>query len=208
MSVFRRLSLHFRERRMAGFAETMGITYETRVLDVGGSPETWRMLRVRPRVTLLNIPMSIEEHDREFTWVAGDGCELPFRDQSFDLVFSNSVIEHVGDAARQEAFARETRRVGKRYFVQTPNYWFPVEQHLFMPVLHWLPRRWQRAIVLRFTLWQAIAKPRPDQRDYYLRHYLEDVRLLSAHQLRKMFPGARICRERVLGITKSILAIE
>lgn len=208
MSIVARISHHFRQQRMQRFAELMRVNEETRILDVGGSPDTWRLLPFTPRVTLLNIPMSIEERDRSFHWVAGDGCALPFASQSFDIVFSNSVIEHVGDAASQQAFAQETMRVGKRFFVQTPNAGFPVEQHLFMPLLHWLPRVLQRKIVPRFTVWEWVARPRPDQREFYLRHYLNDVRLLRGTGLGALFPGAQLRKERVLGFAKSLIAVK
>jgi SAM-dependent methyltransferase len=192
---------------MQRFCQAMGVTADTRILDVGGSPETWAMLPVRPKVTLLNIPMSITDRSSDMEWVAGDGCQLPFADKTFDIVFSNSVIEHVGDAERQRAFARETARVGKRYFVQTPDRGFPVEQHLFMPLLHWLPRSWQQAIVPRFTVWEHLARPTPDQRAFYLCHYLEDIQLLGAGEMRALFPDAQITRERVLGLPKSLIAL-
>lgn len=190
---------------MHRFARLMALSEQTRVLDVGGSPATWKLLPCTPRVTLLNIPMSIEEHDREFDWVAGDGCALPFAADSFDIVFSNSVIEHVGDEARQRAFAAEAMRVGRRVFVQTPNAGFPVEQHLFMPLIHWLPKSWQRPVIERFTLWEWIARPRADQREFYLRHYLEEVRLLRAPGLRALFPGLALRKERFLGVVKSLI---
>ena len=63
------------------------------------------------------------------------------------------MIEHVGDAQSQRRFAREVARVGRAYWVQTPNRWFPVEQHLLTPFVHWLPKPWQRWIVPRFTVW-------------------------------------------------------
>lgn len=201
------ISRHFRRRRMQRFCEAMGVTASTRILDVGGSPDTWAFLPVQPRVTLLNIPMSITDRPSSMEWVAGDGCELPFTDKSFDIVFSNSVIEHVGDSVRQKAFALETIRVGKRYFVQTPNRGFPIEQHLFMPVLHWLPMKWQRAIVHRFTVWEHLADPTEDQRAFYLQHYLDDVLLLGRQELRHLFPDAHVVRERVLGLTKSLIAL-
>src|SRR5436190_77472 len=119
----------FRRQRMAWFAREFGITAETRILDVGGAPETWEMLAVRPRVTLLNTPRTKEEMRRAAGWVAGDGRTLPFRDASFDIVFSNSVIEHVGGEKSQRQFASEVMRVGRGFWVQTPNRWFPVEQH-------------------------------------------------------------------------------
>ena len=119
----------------------------------------------------------------------------------------NSVIEHVGDAASQRRFAREIARVGRAFWVQTPNRWFPVEQHLLTPLVHWLPRRWQRAVVRRGTVWSALTHPTPDRREFYLEHFLRDVRLLGFRELRSLFPGARIIRERFLGITKSLIAV-
>ena len=143
---------------MRRFVREMQITPETRVLDVGGTPETWDMAPLRPRVTLLNTPRTKSELAAAASWVAGDGRALPFRDGAFDIVFSNSVIEHVGDAESQRRFAREIVRVGRAYWVQTPNRWFPVEQHLLTPFVHWLPMRMQQAIVPRLTVWSVIAR--------------------------------------------------
>ena len=192
---------------MKRFAREFAITAETRVLDIGGTPDCWDLLSRRPRLTLLNTPRAKEDLATAATWVAGDGRNLPFRDASFDVVFSNSVIEHVGDAASQERFAREVSRVGRGYWVQTPNRRFPVEQHLLTPFLHWLPGSWQRAIVPRFTVWSALVRVTPDRRRFYLEHYLNDVRLLDAAQVRRLFPGARVTRERLFGITKSLIAV-
>jgi SAM-dependent methyltransferase len=192
---------------MQRFLREFNITSETRVLDVGGTPDTWEPLAQRPRVTLLNTPRTKEDFAGASAWVAGDGRALPFRDRAFDVVFSNSVIEHVGDLESQQRFAREISRVGRAYWVQTPNRWFPVEQHLLTPLVHWLPKSWQRRIVPRFTLWSALVRPSADRREFYLRHYLDDVRLLDAREVAAFFPGARVLRERILGWTKSLIAI-
>lgn len=197
----------FRKRRMRRFARELHITAQTRVLDVGGTPETWEMLAEPPRVTLLNTPRTKAELSAAAYWVAGDGRTLPFRDGAFDVVFSNSVIEHVGDAESQRRFAREVQRVGRAYWVQTPNRRFPVEQHLLTPLVHWLPKRWQRWIVPRFTVWSLLTRPSPDRREFYLAHYLEDVRLLSAAEFAALFPGARVIRERFCAWTKSMVAV-
>lgn len=206
MSWFGRISAHFRRRRMARFAEVLAIGPATCVLDIGGTPECWDLMAVRPRLTLLNTPRAAEEVGAA-CWVAGDGRALPFRDGAFDVVFSNSVIEHVGDRESQLRFAREVARVGRAYWVQTPNRWFPVEQHLLTPLVHWLPRRWQRAIVPRCTVWSLLVRVTPDRRRFFLDHYLTDVRLLGAGELRGLFPGARVIRERLLGWTKSLVAV-
>src|SRR3954469_19918693 len=181
---------------MQRFVRELHITAWTRVLDVGGTPDTWNLPPARPRVTLLNTPRTREELAGAAFWVAGDGRALPFRDGAFDVVFSNSVIEHVGDGESQRRFALEVARVGRAYWVQTPNRWFPVEQHLLTPIVHWLPKSWQRAVVPRFTVWAAVRRVSADRRRFYLEHYLSDVKLLGAGELGRMFPGARIIRER------------
>ena len=192
---------------MERFVAEFGVSAETRILDVGGAADCWDEVRPRPRVTLLNMPRAFTELCPEFCLVAGDGRRLPFADGSFDVVFSNSVIEHVGDAASQALFAQEVARVGRGYWVQTPNRWFPVEQHLLTPVIHWLPKGWQRALVPRWTVWGLLTKVSADQREFYLAHYLRDARLLGRGEIKRLFPGARVIRERCCGLTKSLVAV-
>lgn len=192
---------------MREFVGRFGVTNETRILDVGGTPANWLLTDVRPRVTLLNMPRGQERAQAGFTFVSGDGCQLPFRDQSFEIVFSNSVIEHVGCTEQQRRFADEVRRVGQGYWVQTPNRYFPLEPHLLTPFVHWLPRNLQRAWVTKWTVWDWIEHPSHDRREYYIHHFLEDIRLLSASELAALFPDAQILRERSSGWTKSLIAV-
>jgi Methyltransferase domain len=192
---------------MRRFARTFGVTGETRILDVGGTPFNWSLLGVQPRVTIVNMPRAREAFDTQFQSVFADGRALPFRDRSFDIVFSNSVIEHVGDAESQRHFASEIARVGQSYWVQTPNRWFPVEPHLLTPFLHFLPAALQRRVARKFTVWALIERPTPDRREFYIEHYLRDIRLLDAADLRRLFPGAKIVRERLGGLTKSLIAV-
>lgn len=128
------------------------------------------------------------------TVLTADGTRLPFDDSEFDVGFSNSVIEHV-PRSRQAAFADEMRRVSKRYFVQTPNRYFPVEPHYQLPLFQFLPERVRRMLNRHFALgWQAKGE-------------WEEITLLSARDLRALFPDAEIHRERVLGLTKSLIAV-
>lgn len=191
---------------MALLARTVGLTAGMRVLDVGGTIEIWRLAPVMPRVVLLNQAFWPHQREGAEGVILGDGTRLPFADQSFDLVFSNSVIEHVGDVAAQARFAAEIGRVGKGYWVQTPNRFFPVEQHMWTPFVHWLPRGWQAAILKRFSVWKLVSKHSAAERQFYVKHYLDTIRLLSGPELRAFFPGAAIVRERVLGWTKSLVA--
>jgi hypothetical protein len=192
---------------MRRFAREFGITNETRILDVGGTPFNWLLLDVRPRITIVNMPRAREAFDEHFTSVFADGRALPFADHSFDIVFSNSVIEHVGDGESQRQFAEEITRVGRAYWVQTPNRIFPVEPHLLTPFLHFLPAAWQRRIARKFTVWALIERPSPDRWEFYIEHYLRDIRLLDAGDLRRLFPGAEIVRERLGGLTKALIAV-
>ena len=91
---------------MLRFAAELRITAATRVLDIGGTPDCWDLLPLRPRVTLLNTPRAKDDLAAAAEWVAGDGRALPFRDGAFDVVFSNSVIEHVGGIDKPAAFCR------------------------------------------------------------------------------------------------------
>jgi len=191
---------------MRAFAESFEIREQTRVLDVGGTPSLWGFLPVRPLVTILNLPRAAPGRSG-FDLVFASGCALPFADKSFDIVFSNSVIEHVGDPTEQRRFADEIRRVGRGYFVQTPNRWFPVEPHLLTPLIHFLPRSWQRILVRRFTVWQWLERPSEDRRSFYVEHYLKDIRLLSHGDMSRLFPEATVLRERWLGWTKSLIAV-
>ena len=191
---------------MQRFVRECRITGETRVLDIGGTPDNWELIDTVPRLVLLNMPRAQADLAGTTQWVAGDGRALPFRDAAFDVVFSNSVIEHVGEPASQERFAREVARVGRAYWVQTPNRWFPVEQHLLTPLVHWLPKSWQAAIVRRGTVWSALTRPTADRRDFYIEHFLRDIHLLGMGELKRLFPSARLIRERFLGVTKSLIA--
>ncbi len=205
--LFNALQRRFRSSRMSAFAATFQITAHTRILDVGGTPSIWESLPLRPRLTFVNMPRAREAFWSGFDCVAADGRALPFRDRAFDIVFSNSVIEHLGAAENQQRFAREISRVGKSYWAQTPNRFFWLESHLLTPFVHFLPRAWCARIIRRFTVWQWVARPRAAEREYYLNHFLNDVRLLGPQDLRKLFPGAAIRKERLLGFTKSLIAV-
>jgi len=175
------------------------------LLDIGGTPWFWSASGVECRITLLNIrqpePQATDEY--RFTYREGDGCSLPFGDSSFDIVFSNSVIEHVGTWERQQAFAREALRTARRIWVQTPAREFFIEPHLIAPFVHWLPRRLQRALIRNFTVRGWID--RPDARA--VGEFLDEVRLLSLPEMRLLFPGCVIQCERFLGMNKSYIAV-
>ncbi|MEO1377925.1 MAG: class I SAM-dependent methyltransferase [Cyanobacteria bacterium J06635_10] len=73
--------------------------------------------------------------------VTYDGKTFPFTDKTFDICWSNAVLEHVGDNQEQINFLKEIKRVAKKAFITTPNRYFPVEVHTRIPLLHFLPKK-------------------------------------------------------------------
>jgi 2-polyprenyl-3-methyl-5-hydroxy-6-metoxy-1,4-benzoquinol methylase len=193
-----RVVRRWRETRYGLFVELVNLEPADRVIDVGAG---WgagleRFNRVNPIVAVDPRPDPSSEwlSAPNVTIVEADGAELPFPNGEFDVAFSNSVIEHV-EPERQAAFAGEVQRVARRYFVQTPNRYFPIEPHYQLPLFQFLPRRARKALNRRFTLgWQPKGE-------------WEEITLLGSRDLRRLFPDAEIHRERVLGLTKSLIAV-
>jgi hypothetical protein len=199
---------HFRTQRLQLFEKMFAISERTRILDVGGSPEIWSFSNAKPQLTILNMPSALSPHSHHSNLVAADGRMLPFSDGAFDIVFSNSVIEHVGTREDQRLFAQEVARVGKTYWIQTPNRNFPFEHHVMLPAVHFLPKRWQKAVVDRFTGWEYLVSPSADERRNYLHHFLHELNLLDPQGMRMLFPNATLVKERFLGMAKSLIAVK
>ncbi len=178
-----------------------------RVLDVGGTAGFWRMVPAEwksdLRITLLNLTLP-DDVPEGYESVAGDARDLSgFEDASFDVVFSNSVIEHVGTAEDQASMAREIRRVGRHHYVQTPNRRFPIEPHFQFPLFQYLPVAWRVALVRRYELGWYDRLPDPADATELVR----SIRLLSKREFAGLFPDSTIVTERFLGLPKSFIAI-
>ena len=196
---------YFRPRRLRKFrAMFPEIMTEATILDVGGSTYQWDFLQSAATVTILNTSFDNSvTTNKKYKFVQGDGRKLAYDDNSYDLVFSNSVIEHVGDLSDQLAFANEMRRVGKKVCCQTPNRWFFVEPHLITVFVHWLPKRLQRKLIRWCSVWGWVSKPSRKQID----QFIESTRLLTYRELESLFPDCNIMRERFLGLTKSYIVV-
>jgi len=183
---------------------------EVKILDVGGTRAYWKIVPeqfledYRVTITLLNLPGSTGVSDeKHFRFIEGDGCDLGLPDNSFDMVHSNSVIEHVGDWTRMVSFAHEIRRMAPKYFVQTPNYWFPLEPHCWFPFFHWLPKPIRVWLILHFSLGHWRKANSVDEAVLIV----ESARLLNRAMLQSLFPDAYVLTERFLGLPKSLIAI-
>lgn len=212
-----------REKRAQIFRASFAITRNTKILDLGSEDGSsiaavLRGMAVSPKqVYIADIDAEIVGKGRErfgfIPTVIPESGTLPFDDGYFDIVYCSSVIEHVtvpktrvwaiksgrefrrAAQAQQLAFAQEIRRLGKRYFVQTPNRRFPIESHTWLPFVGYLPRNWQlRVLSVSNRFWVKRTNP--------------DWHLLTISDMRRLFPDAAITSERFLGLSKSIMAIK
>ena len=136
--------------------------------------------------------------------LAGDATAMPqYGDGEFDVVYSNSVIEHLFTADNQAAMAREVRRVGRAYWVQTPNHWFPVEPHFHAVGWQYLPR----PLRVRICCWRGTARRTTIKSREHAESLVNEVRLLGGREMRRLFPDGRVLREPLGGLTKSWVAV-
>ena len=180
------------------------------IIDVGGTRTYWNIIpseiltERNVKVTLVNlIGTQMIFDDPLFSFVEGDGRNLSsFEDNAFDIVHSNSVLEHVGNWEDMRRFAGEIARLGKKYFVQTPSFWFPIEPHCMTPFFHWLPISVRMRLVLNFELghWKK-AKDLGEAKEI-----VESARLLTKEQMQLLFPQATVYTEWLL-FPKSYIAI-
>lgn len=183
-----------------------------RVLDLGGTADSWLRADVAPKaVTVLNLyagELTAHREDEHLPgWielVTGDACDPPagVLAGSYDLVFSNSLIEHVGGVARRRMLADVVRRAAPRHWVQTPYRYFPIEPHYLFPGYQFLPVA-ARARLAR--TWPLIHTRDTNWRDGV--NTALEVELLSVTEMRFLFPDSVVHRERLAGLPKSIVAV-
>lgn len=175
------------------------------ILDVGGTDYFWKKSQIPNipgvRITLLNLQLEKTTHPHISSMI-GDATEMnSFEDKKFDLVFSNSVIEHLYTIENQRKMANEILRVGKKYFVQTPNKYFPVEAHYALPFAQYLPKK-----LLFFLLTKTKLSRLKRWESRAAQQYLDEIRLLNEKEMKSLFPKSKLLKEKVLGMTKSLTA--
>lgn len=202
--IYRPFLTYFRRRRILELYRKMRLDSRTRVVDVGGDPFFWSVAAALglplPRLVLVNLKVPDDRSGRKL--VLGDARRLPFADRAFDVAISNSVIEHLSDRDGQERLASEIRRVADGYFVQTPDFAFPVEPHYLTPFVHWVGRPVRARLLRNFTVWGLMTRPTAEE----VRHSVAEIRLLSAAEMRRLFPDAETGSERFCGLSKSIVS--
>lgn len=220
---FAKFSANARSQRAQIFRDSFEFGPETRLLDLGSEDGTniaavTEGLSLSPNnIFIADIdPYAVEKGSRDhgFTPVLlSDGENLQFDNGSFDIIFCSSVIEHVtvgkddvwdvtsGQAFKQAAirsqtrFADEIKRVGRQYFVQTPNRGFPLESHTWLPFAGQMPREIFVPVLKATNI-------------FWPKKSIPDFNLLDSADMQKLFPEAKLILERRFGLVKSIMAVK
>lgn len=191
-------STYARSRRAKLFVKLMNLHPGMNILDVGGQPEIWDHIEFPLNIWCLNLPgISHKSYHSKHNirFLEGDGTNMPQFDLGqFDLVFSNSVIEHVGNRWQRERFAREIRRLSKAYWIQTPYKYFPIEAHCGMPfwwfysekVRQFLLNRWRN----KLPEWTKMV---------------EQTTVVDESELKSLFPEGKLIKEWII-LPKSLIA--
>lgn len=196
-------ALRARQRMFNAFMHAAVPSARDLVLDLGVTPDVHlgesnlfsRLYPFKNSLIMCSIEEAghLEQHFLGARFVKSDGGRLPFDDQAFTWCFCSAVLEHVGTRKDQAVFVQDIARVADGFFITTPNRWFPVEMHTFVPFLHWLPWPWFQFVLRR------IGKP-----------FLADTRnlnLLTARDLLALLPEefeGRVMSFRTLGWTSNL----
>ncbi|MCC6866015.1 MAG: class I SAM-dependent methyltransferase [Ignavibacteria bacterium] len=203
------LANKFRKKRHRLFKEFIkDVTLPVKILDLGGTENYWHNVGLAETneylITIINITEPEFPQKNNLRFIKGDACNLSqFSDNSFDVVFSNSVIEHIKDSSMRRKMSEEAVRVSKMYFIQTPNYYFPFEPHFLFPCFQFLPKWLKIYMLTHFNMgWfkKCGNKKEADE-------LLECNRLLTAGELKSYFKDCKILKERFIFLNKSLIAV-
>lgn len=189
----------FRKKRFRKFLDLCNPKPTDTILDVGGTVDFWTSESLMfNKIDLLNIRYAessseITNNSNRINLVIGDARCLPYKNESYDIVFSNSVIEHVGSWEDQVNFSKECSRVAKKMWIQTPARSFFIEPHFITVFIHWLPKKIQKKLVRCCSLWGLLNKPTPE----FVCNMVDEIRLISYNEMRILFPDCQIHKERV-----------
>ncbi len=204
---FRKKRFHFFQSAIKPLIEEKRIsgTLPLKILDVGGTESYWVNMSYHQNqeveIKLVNLVKFPTSH-QNITSVVGDATDLSeYADQEYDIVFSNSVIEHLYNFEAQKKMSSEVQRVGKKHFIQTPNKHFFIEAHYVLPFFQYLPKKLQYPILTKTPL----SRGRKWNKEF-AKQYVDEIRLLSLAEMKAIFPLSQIYKEKLLGMTKSLTA--
>ena len=202
------ISSRQRKKRFEYFKEYCAkLKKPLKIIDIGGSDYYWKSLGFTGddnyKIDIINIEDQETDSFKNISFIKKDVRDLGFiKGKEYDLVFSNSMIEHLGNSEEQKKLADEIQRIGKNYFIQTPNYYFPVEPHFLLPFFQFLSDDMKTKLISKFDLgWFE------KQTDIVkARELAVSVKLLKEIDLKKLFPGCKIYKEKYFLLNKSFIA--
>ena len=193
----------FRQRRNEEFKRRFPGLADMRVLDLGGTAVSWRVLGLRPAsVTIVNLDHVRGPYEPWMDVVQADACAGGFG--KYDLVFSNSLMEHVGGHARRKQFAEVVQESATSWWIQTPYRYFPIEPHWIFPGFQFLPFRARVMVCQHWNTMHAPAKKNAEE----AAELVASIELISAAEMRAYFPSSDIWFERIAGLPKSLVALK
>lgn len=201
-------SSEFRKKRFEFFKEYCSkLPKPIKILDIGGSDYYWKSPGFNDEENYTIEIMNLEDQDtdnfKNISFIKKDVRDMNnIKDSEYDLVYSNSLIEHLNTFEEQKKLASEIMRIGKNYFIQTPNFYFPVESHFLLPFFQFLSDDMKTKLVSNFNLgWFE------KQTDIVkARELATSVRLLTEKELKEIFPGCEIYKEKYFSFNKSFIA--
>jgi predicted SAM-dependent methyltransferase len=197
-SKFRKKRLLFFEKRIAQLARPITI------LDIGGTVRFWTDENYHNKnvlITIVNLQTEKSNYPNIKVIKANASDLSMYKDKSYDIAFSNSLIEHLYTKENQKRMASEAMRVGKYYFIQTPNRYFPIEPHFKFPFFQFLPKALRIFLQTKTRFINGVRYNRA-----YAENIIKEIRLLSRKELESLFPGCSIYVEQFLGLSKSFVA--
>lgn len=171
------------------------------VVDLGGTAAFWAAMPEMPaHVTVVNLDASAGDPELGIACVVADACT--YDGAPADLVVSNSLIEHVGGVGPRTRLAETVGRLAPRYWIQTPYRYFPLEPHWMFPGMQFMPLNVRARLARRH--WSVGTSMTPD----YAMRQARWTELIGVTEMQQLFPDAQIWRERIGGLSKSIVAIK
>ncbi|MEO6695109.1 MAG: class I SAM-dependent methyltransferase [Ignavibacteria bacterium] len=201
------ISSHLRKKRFEFFKKyTKDFNKPLKILDLGGSDYYWKNIGClnddNYKITILNIHPQELNGLNNTSFIEKDARDLSFiKDNEYDIIYSNSMIEHLNNFEEQKLLAKEIQRIGKKYFIQTPNYYFPVEPHFLFPFFQYLPVKIKSKLISKYDL--GWYKMQADKKEAY--KIASSIRLLKKNELLEIFPGCKIYCEKYFSLDKSFI---
>jgi hypothetical protein len=198
--------LPFIKNKLSGIFSVLLSTIDKkkiRIVDIGGTSGFWDYWEnyIHKDITITLVNLSKDAINKREGIVANAENLSFIKEQKYDVLFSNSLIEHLATYNNQKKFAFTATRIAKYYFIQTPAFIFPLEPHFLFPFFHWLPKTFRIFLVKRFNLgWYN-----KEANNKKAKKLINEIRILKKYELKVLFPQSKIIVEYLSIFPKSYI---